>query len=148
MKVLVLGGTLFLGRHVVEVALQREHEVTLFNRGFTHPELFPEVEKLRGDRDGTVDALRCRSWDAVIDTSGYVPRIVRASAELLTDATEHYVFVSSCSVYADTSQPGVDESAPLLELDDDADENVSLNYGALKAGCERVVEEVFPAAAS
>lgn len=143
MKVLVLGGTLFLGRHVVETALDRGDEVTLFNRGLTNPGLFLEVEKLQGDRDGDLDALKGRSWDAVVDTSGYVPRVVRSTAEVLADAVERYAFVSSVSVYADMSRPGLDESAPVLELSDGSDENVKENYGALKVGCERVVQEVF-----
>ncbi|HWW74405.1 MAG TPA: NAD-dependent epimerase/dehydratase family protein, partial [Pyrinomonadaceae bacterium] len=82
MKLLILGGTKFLGRHVVETALARGHEVTLFNRGQLNPELFPEVEKLRGDRDGGLDALRGRRWDAAVDTSGFSPRVVRDSARL------------------------------------------------------------------
>src|SRR5918993_1307392 len=86
MKLLILGGTMFLGRHLVESALRDGHEVTLFNRGRRNPELFPEVEKLRGDRDGGLDALRGRSWDAVIDTCGFVPRVVRASGEVLAPA--------------------------------------------------------------
>ena len=101
MRLLVLGGTKFLGRAVVEAALARGDEVTLFNRGQTGTELFPEVEKLRGDRDGDLAALEGREWDAVIDPSGYVPRIVRDSAELLRGSVGHYVFVSSGSVYAD-----------------------------------------------
>jgi 2'-hydroxyisoflavone reductase len=85
-KLLVLGGTKFLGRAVVESALERGDEVTIFNRGLTDPELFPEVEKLRGDRDGDLSALDGREWDAVIDSSGYLPRVVRASTELLRSA--------------------------------------------------------------
>jgi 2'-hydroxyisoflavone reductase len=85
-KLLVLGGTKFLGRAVVESPLERGDEVTMFNRGLTDPELFPEVEKLRGDRDGDLSALDGREWDAVIDSSGYLPRVVRASAELLRSA--------------------------------------------------------------
>src|SRR4030095_15762044 len=112
MKLLILGGTKFLGRYVVEDALARGHEVTLFNRGQLNPELFPEVEKLRGDRDGGLDALQGRRWDAVVDTSGYSPRVVRDAARLLRDAVEHYTFVSSISVYRDTSVPGVDENYP------------------------------------
>ncbi|MCB0144972.1 MAG: NAD-dependent epimerase/dehydratase family protein, partial [Caldilineaceae bacterium] len=77
MKLLILGGTVFLGRHLVDAALARGHEVTLFNRGQHNPELYPDVEKLRGDRDGNLEALRGRTWDAVIDTCGYVPRVVR-----------------------------------------------------------------------
>jgi 2'-hydroxyisoflavone reductase len=143
MKLLVLGGTKFLGRAAVEAALARGHEVTLFNRGRTHPELFPEAEKLRGDRDGDLDALAGRRWDAVIDPSGFVPRVVRASGELLADNVEHYVFVSSISVYAELER-GYDESAPLAELADPASEEVMRDYGALKVACERVVEELFP----
>src|SRR5919107_6166748 len=111
MKLLVLGGTKFLGRHVVEAALARGDEVTIFNRGQHNAELYPEVEKLRGERDGGLEALRRRRWDAVVDTSGYVPRIVRASAELLADAVGLYVFISSVSVYADYKQP-TDENSP------------------------------------
>ncbi len=105
MKILILGGTLFLGRALVEEALGRGHEVTLFNRGRSGPGLFPSVEWLRGDRDGGLDPLHGRSWDAVIDTSGYVPRLVRASAELLADKVDRYVFVSSVSAYADLGRP-------------------------------------------
>ena len=106
MRLLLLGGTKFLGRATAEAALARGHELTLFTRGETNPELFPEAEHLRGDRDGDLRALEGRTWDAVIDPSGYVPRVVRASAELL--GVDHYVFVSTISVYADTSRP-VDE---------------------------------------
>jgi 2'-hydroxyisoflavone reductase len=144
MKLLVLGGTKFLGRAAVEAALARGDEVTLFNRGETNPELFPEVEKLRGDRDGDLSALEGREWDAVIDPSGYVPRIVRASAELLRGRVGHYLFVSSISVYAEPFTAGGDESAPLQELEDPASEEIMRDYGALKAACERVVSEVFP----
>ncbi len=146
MKILVLGGRLFLGRHLVEAALARGHEVTLFNRGQTNPELFPEVENLRGDRDGDLSALNGRSWDCVIDTSARVPRWVRTSAELLADRVEHYTFVSSCSVYADTSRPGTDERAPVHTLEDETVEEIASaeTYGALKALCERAAEETLP----
>src|SRR5260370_450859 len=110
MKLLILGGTVFLGRHLVQAALARGHEVTLFTRGQHNPELFPQVEKLRGNRDGGLGVLQGRRWDAAIDTSGFVPRVVRASAELLAAQVEHYTFISSISVYADVSQPGLDES--------------------------------------
>ena len=130
MRLLVLGGTKFLGRHAVAHALDEGHEVTTFTRGQTNPELFPEAEHLHGDRDGGLDALRGREWDGVIDTSGYVPRIVRQSAELLRDAAQRYVFVSSVSVYA--------------EPEDEPDsEDIQQHYGALKRACERVVEEVY-----
>ena len=127
----------------MEAALARGHEVTLFNRGETNPELFPELEKLRGDRDGDLSALEGREWDAVIDPSGFVPRIVRASAELLRGSGQ-YVFVSSGSVYAEPYFPGYDESAPTVELEDPASEEVLRDYGALKAACEDVVRDVFP----
>jgi 2'-hydroxyisoflavone reductase len=142
MKLLVLGGTLFLGRHVVEEALEQGHEVTTFTRGRTNPGLHHDVEALVGDRDAGLDALRGRSWDGVIDTSGYVPRIVAQSAWLLADAVGRYVFVSSVSAYADHGVP-YDETAPLATLDDPLTEDVQAAYGALKAACEHVVDEVF-----
>src|SRR5215218_6043176 len=114
MRILILGGTVFLGRHVAAAALARGHGLTLFNRGRTNPDLFPEAEKLRGDRDGDLGALAGRSFDAVVDTSGYVPRIVRRTLDALGDVG-HYTFVSSISVYADQSQPA-DEDAALAQL--------------------------------
>jgi 2'-hydroxyisoflavone reductase len=141
-RLLVLGGTKFLGRHVVDAALTGGHEVTSFTRGQTNPDLYPEIEHLLGDRDGDLAALADGSWDGVVDTSGYVPRIVRRSAELLRDKVERYVFVSSISVYADFSGP-VDESSPVAQLDDPDTEEVLEHYGALKAACERVVAEVY-----
>jgi 2'-hydroxyisoflavone reductase len=121
MRLLVLGGTKFLGRHAVAHALEQGHDVTTFTRGRTNPDLFPEAEHLTGDRDGRLDALHGRSWDGVIDTSGYVPDVVRQSAELLRDAVARYVFVSTISVYGDPEE----------------------EYGANKLACERVVEEVY-----
>src|SRR5437763_9117972 len=147
-KLLVLGGTKFLGRAAVEAALARGHAVTIFNRGQTNPELFPEAEKLRGDRDGGLTALEGREWDAVIDPSGYVPRVVRAGAELLRGSVGHYVFVSSGSVYAEPYVPGFDESAPTVELENPESEDVIGDYGGLKAACERGVGEVFPDAST
>ena len=145
MKLLILGGTVFLGRHLVDAAQARGHEITLFNRGQHNAELYPEVEKLRGDRNGDLSALRNRRWDAAIDTCGYVPRIVRASAELLADAVEHYTFVSSISVYAALDRPGIDENAAVGALDDPSVEEVTgETYGPLKALCEQVAEAVMP----
>jgi 2'-hydroxyisoflavone reductase len=145
-QLLVLGGTKFLGRAVVEAALDRGHEVTLFNRGRTNPELFPKIEKLRGDRDGDLSALSGRSWDAVVDTSAYVPLQARSSAEALAGAAEHYLFVSSLSAYADPSQP-LDEESPLAEREQDQPDDRLLedfsNYGALKVLCERAAAEGF-----
>jgi nucleoside-diphosphate-sugar epimerase len=143
-RILILGGTSFLGPALVEAARARGHSVTLFNRGKTRPELFPDVEKLRGDRDGKLDALRGKSWDAVVDTSGYVPRIVRMSADLLAPEVGRYLFVSSISVYAEDVKPGADESAPSQELADPRSEDVRQHYGALKAACERAAEAAMP----
>jgi len=142
MRLLVLGGTKFLGRHTVDAALTDGHDVTIFTRGRTNAGLFPEAVHLHGDRDGGLDALGAGEWDGVVDTSGYVPRVVRQSAELLRDRVGRYVFVSSISVYADFSEP-VDEETPVAELDDPASEDIQADYGALKAACERVVEETY-----
>lgn len=143
MKLLVLGGTRFLGRHVVEAALARGHEPTLFNRGRTAPGLFANVEQLHGEREGDLSPLRGRSWDAVIDTCGYLPRIVRRSAQVLRDAAGHYLFVSSVSVYADSSTAGQDEQAPRAQLPDPDCEDIPIHYGALKAACEDQVQAMF-----
>jgi 2'-hydroxyisoflavone reductase len=145
MKLLILGGPRFLGRHLIDAALADNHEVTLFNRGRTNPQAYPEVEKLRGDRDGDLTALHGRRWDAVIDTCGYVPRLVNDSARLLADSAGHYTFVSSISVYPDTSRPGLDESAPLGVMEDEAVEEITgETYGPLKVLCEQAVEHHFP----
>lgn len=143
MRILILGGTEFLGRHLVDAALKKGHEVTLFNRGRTNPDLFPAVEKLRGDRDGNMEALQGRRWDSVIDTSGYVPRIVRQSAELMKGAADHYTFVSSISVYADFRTIGLSETDPVERLNDESDEDIAAHYGALKARCEEEVRKTF-----
>lgn len=145
MRLLILGGTLFLGRHLVEAALAGGHEVTLFNRGQHNPTLYPELEKLRGDRDGNLEALRGRRWDAVIDTCGYVPRVVQASAELLAGAVDHYTFISSISVYRGFSTSGMDEDALVGTLPDGTVEEVTgETYGPLKALCEQAAERAMP----
>lgn len=145
MKLLIIGGTAFVGRAAVAAALARGHEVTMFNRGKTHPELFPEVEKLHGDREHDLSALKGRRWDAVIDTCGYTGPAVHATTSLLADAVEHYTFISTQSVYANTSPPGIDESAPTqTEGADDETDDDSTTYGARKARCERVAEENMP----
>lgn len=157
MKILIIGGTVFLGRYLVEAAHERGHEVTLFNRGLHNAELFPEVEKIRGDRRANLDTLRGRRWDAVLDTCGYTPGAVTASARLLKDAAEHYTFISSISVYAKFPIQGYDESEAVGTItDEQAAEAESFEtgdratavsygewYGPLKARCERVVEETF-----
>src|SRR5260370_13923977 len=99
MDILIIGGTQFFGRHIVEAALSAGHRLTLFNRGRTNPDLFPEIEKLHGDRATDLSALQGRSWDSAIDLCGYVPRVVRASAELLAGSVAHYTFIFSISVY-------------------------------------------------
>jgi 2'-hydroxyisoflavone reductase len=149
MKLLILGGTGFLGPHIVEAALARKHTVTLFNRGRTNPNLFPDLEKLRGDRNPDqgegLNALKGRHWDAVVDTSGYVPRVARASAELLAPSVKQYVFISTVSVYTDFSKPGVDEKSPVGVMDDPTVERVTgETYGPLKALCEQAVEAAMP----
>jgi 2'-hydroxyisoflavone reductase len=146
MKLLVLGGTKFLGRATVEAALARGHDVTLFNRGHTNAELFPEVEKLHGDREHNLSPLAGRTWDAVVDPSGYVPGVVRASAEQLVDSTGFYLFVSSVSVYADRSGTMVEENAleSLGDLPADRLLEDYSNYGALKAVSEKTVAETYP----
>lgn len=145
MKILVLGGTQFVGRHIVEAALNSGHEVTLFNRGKSNPELFPNAETLIGDRDGKLDALKGRSWEAVIDVNGYVPRLVRDSAHLLVDLVEIYAFISTIAVYADHGIPSQIETAPLAELSDPTDESITTDtYGGLKAFCEQQIWNEFP----
>ncbi len=151
MRILFLGGTRFLGRHAVDAALARGHAVTLFTRGRTPNAFGSAVTLLTGDRDPKLapglDALRDGAWDAVIDTSGYVPRVVRASAEMLRDRAAQYLFVSSISVYADGGGAGRDESAPVGKLDDPATEEIAKHYGPLKAACEDAVRAVFGGAA-
>jgi 2'-hydroxyisoflavone reductase len=145
MKILIIGGRRFLGRHLVETALSMGHEITLFNRGQTNPHLFPDVETITGDRDGGLEKLKNRSWDAIIDTCGDMSRIVKASAESLADAVDRYVFISSIQVYADLSAAGNNETSPTAKLEDGAaEEATEETFGARKALCEKAVEETFP----
>ncbi len=145
LNILILGGTGFLGPKVVERAIERGHTVTLFNRGRTNTHLFPDLEKLQGDRDGDLVALEGRDWDAVIDTSGYVPRIVKMSAELLADHCKHYTFISTISVYAGAPRAGLDETDPVGTLEDPTVEEITgQTYGPLKALCEQAAEEAMP----
>ena len=152
MKLLVLGGTRFLGRHLVDAALARGDDVTIFTRGRTAVPWEHGVTALTGDRDPRIApglaALREGRFDAVIDCSGYVPRVVEAGARLLANRVARYVFVSSMSVYARTDRPGMDERTPLATLDDPDTEQVMEHYGALKAACEAVVDRVFGARAT
>ncbi|MGI9249568.1 MAG: NAD-dependent epimerase/dehydratase family protein [Woeseiaceae bacterium] len=145
LSILVLGGTGFIGPHMVREALRRGHSVTLFNRGQTNNELFPDLETIRGDRDGGLDGLQGRSWDAVVDNSGYVPRHVQDSARLLAKNTRRYVYISTVSVYADFDSDNTEDS-PLATIADETIEDVTgETYGPLKALCEkRVAAEIEP----
>ncbi len=158
MKLLLIGGSIFLGRHLIDAALASGHQVTLFNRGQHNPDLYPEVEKLRGDRWGDLAIFGGRHWDAVIDTCGYLPRIVRRSAELLAGAVAHYTFISSISVYSNFDLNGTDENAPVKTITagqlkeaeeiDPGERATAITYGkmygALKALCELAAEEAMP----
>lgn len=154
MKILILGGTRFVGRHMLELATARGHALTLFHRGKTQPAGLPDAEHILGDREGDLSALRGRAWDAVVDTSGYVPQAVRASAQALRDAAPHYTFLSTISVYADHATPDADESHALATLPAEeaaqitsASQITGENYGALKALCEAEVAAAFPGCA-
>ncbi|MEO8507422.1 MAG: epimerase, partial [Betaproteobacteria bacterium] len=151
MKLLVLGGTRFLGRHVVDAALARRDAVTVFTRGKQPNHWGDAVTALTGNRDPAIapglSALADGHWDAVIDSSGYVPRIVRASAQLLAPRVARYLFVSSISVFTDASTPGLDEHSPVGELPDPATEEIGKHYGPLKAACETLVTEIYGARA-
>jgi len=145
MKLLILGGTRFLGRALVESAQARGHQITLFNRGQSNPGLFPEVEQLTGDRTVDLHFLEGRQWDGVIDTCGYEPAVVSRSASLLSGAVPLYAFISSISVYANVSQPGTDEHGPVETFPQGAEETLNEgNYGALKALCEQAAERAMP----
>lgn len=148
---LILGGTAFLGPAVVEAARIRGHQITLFNRGRTNAEMFPDLEKLVGDRDGGLDVLKGRDWDVVLDTSGYIPRLVDASAALLADHCRQYIFISSISVYADFTQRGLNEKSAVGTIGDQEIEAAKstaditgTNYGPLKALCEQAAQKHFP----
>lgn len=148
LRILILGGTGFIGPHEVRYALDRGHEVTLFNRGRTNAELFDDVETLIGDRDGELGALEGRQWDAVIDNSGFYPRWVRDSARLLEPSVGRYLFVSSISAY-DLTRYTADHdefTAPIATMQDPTDESdppYGPNYGARKALCEKEAVDAF-----
>ncbi len=144
MKILVIGGTQFVGRHIVTTLLADGDDVTLFHRGTTNPGLFPKAEHRLGDRNDDLSALATGTWDATIDTSAYVPRQVRSLAEVLGGRGGRYVHISSVSAYAEPLVPGFDEDAPLAVLDDPTTEVVNNEtYGGLKALCERASLEWF-----
>jgi len=154
LRILILGGTGFTGPFQVRYALSRGHKVTVFNRGKTHPgELPTEVEQLLGDRNGQLDALKGRQWDVVIDNPATLPVWVRDAAQILQGNVGRYVFISTISVYADTSKPGVDETAPLAQYTGpdamkETMEAVRASgfalYGPLKARSEQEAEKWFP----
>ena len=143
MRILVLGGTGFIGPHLVRFALERGHTVTLFNRGRTNTHLFPDVEKLVGDRNDNLSALEGRRWDAVIDNSGYTPQQVGMSVKLLKNACDQYLFTSTRSVYTDFTQAVMDEDAPVGPKD--IPESEWDGYGPNKVLAERAVQEGFGA---
>ncbi|MCL1894716.1 MAG: hypothetical protein FWG02_10895 [Holophagaceae bacterium] len=151
LRILILGGTGYLGPATIEAAQARGHKITMFNRGRTRPELFPEVEKLHGDRDPLkgegLKALEDGEWDVVIDNSGYYPRMVKASAELLSTRSKHYIYISSISAYKEPNPVNGDETAPLATMSDPAVEEMgaqSENFGPLKALCEKAAETAMP----
>lgn len=150
-KILILGGTGFLGPATIEVAQARGHQVTMFNRGKTRPDLFPGVEKLHGDRDPQkgegLKALEGGSWDAVIDNSGYYPRLVGASAALVAPHTKQYLYISSISAYKEPNPENGTEDAPLATMPDPTLESMGKSYeyyGALKALCEQAAQKALP----
>jgi 2'-hydroxyisoflavone reductase len=144
MKVLVIGGTQFVGRAIVDELLASDDEVTLFHRGKTNPDLFPDAEHLLGDRNVDLSALAERTWDATIDPSAYFPRQVRELADALAGRGGRYVHISSVSAYDTMATPGLNEDSPLATLDDPSTEVVdSQTYGGLKALCELATNEAF-----
>jgi len=155
LSILILGGTGFLGPAIVEAAKPRGHKITLFNRGKTNPALFPDLEKLQGDRDPNkgegLKALAGRKFDVVFDDCGYYPRMVKASAELMAPNVKQYVYVSSISCYAKNDVVGMDETAECAKLADEAVENMGpgyANYGGLKALCEKAADAACPGKAT
>jgi 2'-hydroxyisoflavone reductase len=150
LKILILGGTAFLGPAFVNVARSRGHEITLFNRGKTNKDLYPDLVKLRGDRDGDLTALETGTWDVCLDTSGYIPHMVKASTELLKGRVDQYIFISSISVYADFKEKGLNEKSAVGVITDEEiataltmKDITGLNYGPLKALCEQAASAAF-----
>jgi hypothetical protein len=143
LKILILGGTGFIGPHLVTHAMQRGHKITLFNRGRTNTHLFPDAEKLVGDRNNDISALEGRRWDAVIDNSGYTPQQLTMTVDLLEDNVDQYLFTSTRSVYTDFTQDVMDEDAPVGPKD--IPESEWEGYGPNKVLAERVVQKGFGA---
>jgi 2'-hydroxyisoflavone reductase len=143
MRVLILGGTIFAGRHIAQALLERDHEPVLFHRGRSGADLFPDVERVLGDRETDLARLGERRFDAVVDPSGYVPHVVRASAEFLAPRASRYLFISSINAYESTDRSI--EGSPLAQLPDGASDAVydEQHYGPLKALCEGAAREAF-----
>ncbi len=151
LRILILGGTGFIGPHIVQRAIDRGHTVTLFNRGNRNEQLFPDLEERIGDRteEGGLDALNDGEWDAVIDTWPSVPRYVREAGILLRDRVKQYLFVSTISVYASHAKIGIDETEPVGVLPDPTVEEVTgQTYGPLKALCEQTALDLYPGGAT
>jgi 2'-hydroxyisoflavone reductase len=144
MRLLIIGGTAFVGRHITAAALAAGHEVTLFNRGRRNPGLFPQATHLTGDRNTDLSALAAGEWDATIDVCAYFPRQVRELAAVLSGRGGHHIFISSTSAYRVPVAAGFTESAPLAELDDpDTEEITDESYGGLKVLCEKAAAELY-----
>ncbi len=145
LKILILGGTRFLGPHEVEYALARGHEVTLFNRGKSRKDPVPGVENLRGDRNDDLKALEGRSWDVVIDNSAHVPRWVRTASEVLEGNVGRYLFISSTGVYFPYEVANKNEDTPVSDdVEPNMEEVTDSSFGPLKVLCEREAEKWFP----
>ena len=143
MRLLVLGGTSFVGRHLVLSARAAGLDVTLFNRGQTNSGLFADLERITGDRAGDLSGLTGRRWDAVLDVNGYLPRIVGATMAALGDNVGHYTFISTISVYGDVGAEGPSEDWPVATLREDTEEITGETYGPLKAQCEAFVRDRY-----
>ena len=139
MKILVIGGTSFVGRHIVEALLEKEHEVVLFNRGKSNPHLFPQLQKILGDRRKDAEKLAIEKWDAVIDSSAYTPADLKPVLKNLK--TNHYIFISTISVYDDFKNGPVQESGSLFKTEVTEDEVTGSTYGPLKVMCENYIEK-------
>ncbi len=144
MRLLIIGGTAFVGRHVTEAALAAGHDVTLFNRGRRNPGLFPQATHLVGDRNTDLSALASGEWDATVDVCAYFPRQVRALAAELAGRGGHHIFISSTSAYSVPVAAGFTEDSPLAEVDNpETDELTDETYGGLKVVCERAAAELY-----
>ena len=144
MRILIIGGTIFVGRHLIVELLEQGHEVTVFHRGKTNNGLFPEAREVLGDREGGLGVFADEEFDWVVDTCGYVPRVVAESARFFKERAKNYLFVSTVSVYPTSGKAGIDETGTVAVIEDPDTEVVDgRTYGALKALCEQQVLEAF-----